>query len=120
VIRGRGRTGARAARAILARLLALVLLLAALLVPPPAEAAAAGPAMPALAAADQGGEPGTPSRPHGILHAGAHCACQLADRLAPPALLRPRLVPIPGQAMVAADHARASHEAEPPARPPRA
>ncbi|WP_043358731.1 hypothetical protein [Belnapia sp. F-4-1] len=108
-------------RAVIARLLTLVLLLASLLMPPVVEAApAAGPIMVSSAAMDQDGGPDTPSRPHGILHAGSHCACQLADRLTPPALGRPRLVLTLGRATAFTDQARASHDAEPPARPPRA
>ncbi|MCO6416120.1 hypothetical protein JYK14_08065 [Siccirubricoccus sp. KC 17139] len=108
---------------MIARLLAIAFLLASLLVPPFAEAAPSGapsgPAVTMSAALDQDGGPGTPSRPHGLVHAGSHCACQLADRLTPPPPVGP-----PAFSMVVhpafAEHAHASLEAEPPARPPQA
>lgn len=120
---GTGRTGLTGWRAGIARLLAAAFLLVSLLVPPFAEAAAASgaplAAVAASATADQDGGPGTPSRPHGILHAGSHCACQLADRLAPPQPVGPTVF-ITVDRPAFTDHAHASLEAEPPARPPRA
>lgn len=106
----------------IARLLALVVLLASLLVPPFAEASpSAGPTALVSAPMNQDGTADAPSRPHGILHAGPHCACQLADRLVPPQTVeRPRLAITLDRPVPLADRARASHEAEPPARPPRA
>ena len=109
--------------AAIARLIAAAVLIASLLVPPCAEPGCAG--VPATAAASapaalgQDDSPGTPARPHGILHAGSHCACQLADRLTPPPPIRPGALLAMRQAAVAAP-AYASFEAEPPARPPRA
>ncbi len=100
------------------RLLALVLLLASLLVPPPSEGAAAGPAGSGPQVSAGLAEDGAAARPHGALHSGAHCACQLADRLAGPA------TPVPAMRRLAARPAPgadppASLGAEPPARPPR-
>ena len=107
---------------MIARLLALAVLLASLLVPAFAEASpSAGPATLVSAPMDQDGMPDAPSRPHGILHAGPHCACQPADRLMPPQTVgRPRLAITLDRPVPLADRARASHEAEPPSRPPRA
>lgn len=120
---GTGRMGLTGVRVVIARLLAVILLLASLLVPPFAEAASSGVPFTTAAvsaAADQdGGAPDTSTRPHGILHSGAHCACHLADRLTPPVPVSPIK-----QCAVAhpafATHTHASLEAEPPARPPRA
>ena len=117
-----GRRGMRGARAVVARLLAIALLLASLVAPHLAEAACPEPsraASPAtLMVVDQDGAPGPTSRPHGVLHAGLHCACHLADRLAPAAWVGPSAQPMAVQPALAAE-ARASHQAEPPARPPR-
>ena len=107
-------------RAIIARLLAVAFLLAALLVSPFAEAAPGGAPQTTVvsAATDQDGGPGKPSGPHGILHAGCHCNCHLADRMAP-------LHPVARTAPITVDHSAftesglASLEARPPARPPR-
>jgi hypothetical protein len=120
--RGTGKTRLTRGWALVARLLATAFLLASLLVPPLAEAASSGapPATVAVSTAvDQDGGPGTPSRPHGFVHAGSHCACQLADRLAPLQPIGPAVVITMGRPAFT-DHARASLEAEPPARPPRA
>jgi hypothetical protein len=116
-----GRAGQARGWAAIARLIAAVVLIAALLVPPCAEPGPAGtPATVAASAAlGQDDGPGTPARPHGILHAGAHCACQLADRLTPPPPIRPGALLALRQAALTAP-AYASFEAEPPARPPRA
>ncbi|WP_431269262.1 hypothetical protein [Dankookia sp. P2] len=120
---GTGRTGLAWRWAVIARLLAVAFLLASLLVPPLAVAAASGaPSVPAVtlsAAMDQDGAPGTPSRPDGIVHAGTHCACQVADRLTPPQPWAPTALIVVGHPAFAA-YARASLEAKPPARPPRA
>jgi hypothetical protein len=108
-------------RAWTARLLAAAVLLASLLVPPLAgdAGAAASPfAAASSAAPDQDGAPDAPSRPDGSLHAGAHCACQIADRLQPPE----QAAPASSSAVVhplRTAHALASLAAEPPARPPR-
>jgi hypothetical protein len=89
--RGTGRTARLAGwRAWVARLLSAVVLLASLLVPPPAESATAATLPLTVAASDRDGGAGTPSRPDGIVHAGAHCACHVADRLTPPSARRPR------------------------------
>jgi hypothetical protein len=120
--RGTVRTGLTKGRAVIARLLAVAFLLASLLVPPFAEAAAAeAPSATAAvsAAADQDGGPDTPSRPHALVHAGSHCACQLADRLTPPQPVGPTALGVVVHPAFA-DHAHASLEAEPPPRPPRA
>lgn len=122
MVRDTGRTGLTRGRAVIARLLAVAFLLASLLVPPFAEAAPSGAApvtVAASAAADQGGGPGTPSRPHGIVHAGSHCACQVADRLSPPEQTAPAILSAVVHPTRTA-RALASLEAEPPARPPQA
>ena len=109
-------------RAVIARILAVAFLLASLPVPPFAEAAPSGAPLTTAtvsAAADQDGDPATPSRPHSLVHAGTHCACQLADRLTPPEPIAPTTVGVVVHPATRA-HARASLEAEPPARPPRA
>lgn len=113
MMRGKDRAGPASGRAILARLLALAFLLASLLVPPLAGAAAAPAAM------TQGGTADAPARPDGILHAGTHCVCQVADRLTPPLPPGPSLGISRGRPAFT-DHVRASRAAEPPARPPRA
>ena len=107
--------------AVLTRLLAAGLLLACLLVPPHAEAGPAGlpgGATPSLAIGQAGGA-GQPSWPDGLVHVGAHCACQLAVRLAAPGPDLPRALGLPAQPL-RTDPARASFDAGPPARPPRA
>jgi len=123
VVHDTGRMGLTGWRAGIARLLAVAFLLASLLVPPFAEAASptvSSAAVAASAAADQdGGTPALPSRPHGIVHAGSHCACQVADRLVPPE----QTVPAVLRAIVhptRTARAVASLAAEPPARPPQA
>lgn len=119
---GTGRTGLAGGRAVVARLLAVAFLLASLLVPPFAQAASGSAASVTLAvsaAMDPDGDPGAPSRPHGIAHAGSHCACQVADRLTPPQPVAPIAFITVGRPAFTA-HAVASFEAEPPARPPRA
>ena len=120
--RSAGRMGLTGARAIAARLLTVAFLLASLLVPPFAETPAPE-RMHAVAtltaSADQDGASGTSSRPHGMVHAGVHCACQVADRLVSPAWMGPTSSPVVVQS-TSASYAHASHEAEPPARPPRA
>ncbi|WP_149536662.1 hypothetical protein [Siccirubricoccus phaeus] len=117
-----GRTGLTRGRAVIARLLAVAFLLASLLVPPFAEAVNSGVPLTTVAvsaAIDQDGGPGTPSRPHGIVHAGSHCACQVADRLVPPQPVAPTTrIAVSHPAFT--DHAHASLAVEPPARPPRA
>ncbi len=117
-----GRRGLRGARAVVARLLAVALLLAALATPHLAEAAFPDPSRTASSAtlmvADQDGAPSPTSRPHGMVHAGLHCACHLADRLAPAAWVGPSARPMAVQPALAAE-TYASHQAEPPARPPR-
>jgi len=120
--RSADRRGLTRARAIAARLFAVAFLIASLLVPSFAEAAApeqmyAAPTM--TATADQDGASGTSSRPHGMAHAGAHCACHLADRLVSTAWVGPTGKPVVVQATFTS-YTRASHEADPPARPPRA
>ncbi|MBX6741099.1 MAG: hypothetical protein IRY87_03510 [Acetobacteraceae bacterium] len=110
-------------RAGIARLLAVAFLLASLLVPPFVESASAS-ALPitvtaAAAVGQDGSSPGTPSRPDGIVHLGAHCACQLADRLTPPEPVAPATFGAVVHPTLTA-HALASLEAEPPARPPQA
>ncbi|MCB4825515.1 hypothetical protein [Roseicella aerolata] len=117
-----GRTRLTRGWAVIARLLTVAFLLASLLVPPFAEAASGGAAPMTVAvsvAMDQDGGPDAPSRPHGIVHAGSHCACQVADRLTPPLPVGPTVVITVGRPAFT-DHAHASLEAEPPARPPRA
>ncbi|RAI57998.1 hypothetical protein DOO78_16065 [Roseicella frigidaeris] len=107
--------------AVLTRLLAAGFLLACLLVPPHAEAGPAGPAggaLPSLAIGQDGGA-GQPGRPDGLVHVGAHCACQFALRLAAPGPDLPRALGLPTQPL-RTDPARASFDAGPPARPPRA
>lgn len=114
--------GLTGVRAIAARLFAVAFLIASLLVPSFAEAAAPEQihAAPTLTAtADQDGALGTSSRPHGMAHAGAHCACHLADRLVSTAWVGPTGRSVVVQAAFTS-YAHASHEAEPPARPPRA
>ncbi|SDD99466.1 hypothetical protein SAMN04487779_101622 [Belnapia rosea] len=108
----------RGVRAAMHRLLALALLLASLLVPPFAEGAGAGPAGSGSIVAAGLAEDGAAARPHALAHAGAHCACQSADRLAGPA------EPVPAMRRLALGPAHgppppASLGAEPPARPPR-
>ena len=56
---------------------------------------------------------GTPSRPDGIVHAGAHCACQVADRLDPPEHAAPAAFSAVIHPIRTA-RALASFEAEPP------
>lgn len=109
-------------RAWMARLLSAAVLLMSLSVPPPAESAAA--TQPLLTAAasvawDGEGGAGTPPRPDGIVHAGAHCTCHAADRLDPPRHTAPAAFSAVAHPIQAA-RALASVEAEPPARPPRA
>lgn len=109
-------------RVVIARLLAVAFLFASLLVPPFAEAVPSGAPLTIAtvsAAADQDSDPVMSPRPHGLAHAGSHCACQLADRLTPPEPIAPTTVGIVVHPATRA-HARASLEAEPPARPPRA
>ena len=115
-----GGTELTRARAVIARLLAVAFLLTSLLVPPFAASAGAPSGMAVVsAAADQDDGPGMPSRPEGIVHAGSHCACQLADRPAPPQQpIGPTVVITVGRPTFA-DHAHASLETAPPARPPR-
>ena len=112
----------RGGQALVARLLAIAYLLASLLAPHLAEAASPdlshAPSSVISAAADQDGAPGTASRSHGMVHAGSHCACQLADRLAPAAWVGPSAHSTPVQPAFTS-YAHASHKAEPPARPPR-
>lgn len=123
MVRDSGRLGLTGWRAGIARQLAVAFLLASLLVPPLAEAAPSGAApmtVAASAAVDQdGGTPASPSRPHGIVHAGSHCACQMADRLAPPEQTAPAILSAVVHPTRTA-RALASLEAEPPARPPQA
>lgn len=117
--RGKGRTARLAGwRAWVARLLTAAVLLASLLVPPPAESAAATLPL-TVAALDRDAGAGTPSRPDGIVHAGAHCACHVADRLTPPQPAAPASFSAVAHPIRTA-RALASFEAEPPARPPRA
>lgn len=120
--RSADRRGRRGARAVAARLLAIAYLLASLLMPHLAEAASPDLSRAAssviLTAAAQDGAPGTASRSHGMVHAGSHCACQPADRLAPAAWVGPSARPMAMQAAFIS-YAHASHKAEPPARPPR-
>ena len=120
---GTGRTKLTGWRAGIACLLAVAFLLASLLVPPAAETAPSGASSGSAGilsvAADQDGGPGTQSRPHSLGHSGAHCACQLADRLLPSQPAAPTALIAEGHPTFAA-HAHASLEAEPPARPPRA
>ena len=121
--RSAGRKGLTRRWAVIARMLAVAFLLAFQLVPSFAEAAhSAAPSVLAVtisAATDQDGSRGTPSRPHGIAHAGTHCACQVADRLTPPQPIGPSVF-ITVDRPAFAYHAHASLEAEPLARPPRA
>jgi len=123
MIRDMAGRGLTRGQAVIARLLGIAFLLASLLVPPFAEAASPGvsPAAVAVsvAAGQDGGTPASPSRPHGVIHAGSHCACQVADRLAPPEQTAPAIL----SAVVYPTRmarALASLEAEPPARPPQA
>jgi hypothetical protein len=108
-------------RAWMARLLSTAVLLASLLVPPPAESAAAtpSPTVAAAAASDRDGGAGRPSCPDGIVHAGSHCTCHVADRLNPPQPAAPASFSALAHPVRRA-RALASFEAEPPARPPRA
>ncbi|SDD94955.1 hypothetical protein [Belnapia rosea] len=119
---GTSRMGLAKGQAVIARLLAVAFLLASLLVPFAADAVPSGAepvTVAASTAANQDGGLGTPSRPHGILHSGAHCACQLADHLAPPLAVAPTAFIIVGHPAYTT-RTRASLEAPPPARPPRA
>jgi hypothetical protein len=109
-------------RAWTARLLSVAVLFASLLVPPFVDGGAGRGAAPVAvtmaAAADQNSGALAPSRLDGVLHAGAHCHCQIADRLQPseyalPAAFGAMVHPI------RTAQALASREAEPPARPPR-
>ena len=118
--RGTGGTARLAGwRGWMARLLSAVVLLASLLVPPPAEGTTAPPpAAAASAVSDQDGGAGIPSRPDGIVHAGAHCACHVADRPDPPRYTAPTASGAVAHPIRTA-RALASREAEPPAPPPR-
>jgi hypothetical protein len=124
--RAEGKTARRGAgwRAWTARILSVAVLLASLLVHPSSEAAAGdglGPTTVAVATSGADGDDGagTPPRPDGTVHVGAHCACHMADRLDPPEHAAPAVL----GAVVHPDRtapALASRGAKPPARPPKA
>lgn len=107
-------------RALVARLLSLAVLLAALLVPPFAEPTGASAALfvsVAMPLSDANGD--APDHRGGVAHAGAHCACQLADRI------EPRDQPVPAASGRVAHPTRvarayASRASDPPSRPPQA
>lgn len=107
-------------RAWMARVLSVVVLLAALLVPPftGAGSVVAAPAV-SIVASQLDGSGDAPNHPDRMIHAGAHCACQLADRLEPPG----QLVPSAAGTVLRPVHVSrplASHAVDPPARPPQA
>lgn len=107
-------------RAVVARLLSVAVLLAALLAPSFTETAGACAALSVSAAmplSDADGD--TPDQRDGMAHAGAHCACHLADRV------EAREQPVPAASGRAEHPARAtraytSRDADPPSRPPQA
>lgn len=122
MMRRANRRGLRGAWAIVARLLVLAYLFASFTAPHLVEAASPNHEragfLVTFVSADQDSKPSTASRPHGMIHAGSHCTCQLADRLAPATWVKPvaRLVAVPP---ALTSSAYTSQKAEPPARPPR-
>ena len=107
-------------RALVARLLAVAVLLTALLVPPFAEPAGACAALSASVATPLSAANGdAPDHRGGMAHAGVHCACHPADRVAPQDQPGPTAS---GHAEhpIRAARAYASRDADPPSRPPQA